>query len=1192
MRGHRHREGTDNYNEAIEFPAVAKGAQTLTGFAYSPSSVQFGATAPTLTAPSGAQTALIYSVSEDSASVCGVAATTGALTINGVGACAVTVTAEGTDNYNEASVTVTVTVQDANDRSASTAVTLTVDPATVKEGSGGTTLRVTGSLNGAARTSDTTVTLSVGASEDSAVAGTDYVAVDDLGLTIPAGQASATASFVFEPTDDLIDEPAEVVSITGATGIADFEVTGTTLVIRDNDERGVTVSPADLALTEGGIATYTVVLDTEPTETVTVTVTVSGRADVTVRVVASLADLLSGRTDATVSAALTFTATDWDEAQTVLVTAAQDADAGNDKATVGHTVAGGDYGANSATADDVSVTVDDDETAVLLTVNPTAVDEGGSGAGVTVTGRLDGVTRNERTTVTVTVGASDDAAIAGTDYVAVDDLSLTIPSGEASGTASFTFTPLEDRIDERVEAVSITGTTAVAGFAVTGTTLSIEDNDERGVRIGPSALTVPEGGNDTYTVVLTSEPTGDVTVTPSVNGSPGVTVSVALTFTPSNWDEAQTVTVAAAQDADAANDTATIEHAVSGADYGANIVTADDVSVTVEDDETTVTLTVNPAAVDEDGGDTTVTVTGTLDGVTRDEPTTLTVIVGAADDAAIEGTDYVAVDDLSLTIPSGEASGTATFTLTTMDDLIDEPDEAVSITGTTEVAGLEVIGTTLPIDDNDERGVQIDPTPLTVLEGGEETYTVVLTSEPTGEVTVTPSVSGDGDVTVSSALTFTATDWDQAQTVTVSAAHDVDAANDAATIEHAVSGADYGDSSATADDVPVTVEDDETAVTLTVDPAAVGEGAEAATVTVTGTLDGVTRAEPTTLTVSVGASDDSAIEGTDYVGVNDLSLTIPSGQASATSTFTLTPLEDRIDEPDEAVSITGTSQDTGFAVIGTTVSINDNDERGVTVSPSELTLAEGASATYTLVLDTEPTDTVTVTPSVSGSPDVTFEPSSLTFAPSDWSTTQTITISATEDDDAYHDSSILSHAGDGVEYTSLVDGKIALTISDNEVVSEGVLPEQVTGLSAVATATHVDLTWSAVQDTMLGYRIEASYDGGANWAEVEANTESTDTAYRHDVGLAFSETRRYRVSAAGEHGAGLPSVIVQANATATTGGLTATVAMAQDTMEPTLEGATEPLRAIRPLLDTGRGDRERTQRRRDGHDRGALVKFH
>ena len=585
--------------------------------------------------------------------------------------------------------------------------------------------------------------------------------------------------------------------------------------------------------------------------------------------------------------------------------------------------------------------------------------------------------------------------------------------------------------------------------------------------------------------------------------------------------------------------------------------------MTVEDDETAVALTVNPAAVDEDGGGTTVTVTGTLDGVPRDVPTTLTVSVGASDDAATEGTDYAEVNDLSLTIPSGEASGTAMFTLTTVDDLIGEPDEAVSITATIQDAGFEVIGTTVSIDDNDQRGVQISPTSLTVPEGGDATYTVVLMSEPTGEVTVTPSLgSGDTDVTVSAALTFTATDWDQAQTVTVSAAQDTDAANDTVTIVHAVSGADYGDNGATADDVSVTVEDDETAVTLTVNPAAVDEDASGNSVTVTGTLDGVTRDEPTTLTVSVGASDDAAIAGTDYVAVDDLSLTIPSGQASGTASFAFTPLEDRIDERVEAVSITGTTEAAGFAVTGTTLSITDNDERGVTVSPAALTLSEGASETYTVVLDTEPTETVTVTPRVSGSPDMTFDPSSLTFTPSDWFTAQTMTISATEDDDAYHDSSIVSHAAQGADYASLVDGEIPVTIADNEVASEDMLPAQVTDVSATATATHVDLSWSAVEDTALGYRIEASYDDGANWAEVEANTESTDTAYRHDVGLNFAETRRYRVSAVGENGAGLPSVISRASATATTGGLTATVAMAQDTTDPMPQGATEPVPAI------------------------------
>ena len=87
-----------------------------------------------------------------------------------------------------------------------------------------------------------------------------------------------------------------------------------------------------------------------------------------------------------------------------------------------------------------------------------------------------------------------------------------------------------------------------------------------------------------------------------------------LTFTTENWDTAQTVTVSAAADADATNDTATVTHAVSGGDYGSEAVA--DVSVTVSDDETVstgVVLSVNPEKVSEDAVTTTVTVTGTLD---------------------------------------------------------------------------------------------------------------------------------------------------------------------------------------------------------------------------------------------------------------------------------------------------------------------------------------------------------------------------------------------------------------------------------------------------------------------------------------------------------------------------------------------------------------------------------------------------
>ena len=88
--------------------AVAKGAQTLTGFRYSAASVTFGDTAPTVTAPSGAQTPLSYSATPST--VCTVGPGSGALTIVGAGDCEVTVTAAVTADYEVATAMFTVAV--------------------------------------------------------------------------------------------------------------------------------------------------------------------------------------------------------------------------------------------------------------------------------------------------------------------------------------------------------------------------------------------------------------------------------------------------------------------------------------------------------------------------------------------------------------------------------------------------------------------------------------------------------------------------------------------------------------------------------------------------------------------------------------------------------------------------------------------------------------------------------------------------------------------------------------------------------------------------------------------------------------------------------------------------------------------------------------------------------------------------
>ena len=203
--------------------------------------------------------------------------------------------------------------------------------------------------------------------------------------------------------------------------------------------------------------------------------------------------------------------------------------------------------------------------------------------------------------------------------------------------------------------------------------------------------------------------------------------------------------------------------------------------------------------------------------------------------------------------------------------------------------------------DDDTAGVTVSVTQLTVTEaagaGRTATYTVKLNTQPTGEVTITPSSSAESATTVSRALTFTTANWSTAQTVTVTGVDDdVDqvGTDRTATVSHTVSGGDYGDISAGS--VSVTVTDDDTAE----------------------------------ITVSALAA-----------------------------------------------------------------------------------ITEGESGTYTVKLNTQPSSDVVISLTVSGSSEVTVADTdgetagvqnTLTFTSTDWSTPQTVTVNAAEDDDAVNDS--------------------------------------------------------------------------------------------------------------------------------------------------------------------------------------------
>ncbi|MCY4584144.1 MAG: cadherin domain-containing protein, partial [Chloroflexi bacterium] len=344
---------------------------------------------------------------------------------------------------------------------------------------------------------------------------------------------------------------------------------------------------------------------------------------------------------------------------------------------------------------------------------------------MTLRGRLSGPLLDVDTLVKVTVGAQDNEATEGTDYAAIDEVTLTIPAGRRRGRTEFVLNPIDDPIDEAPESLSLVGTTEGAGLRVDGTSLTITDDDERGVAVSAASLTVPEGRSSTYTLVLESEPTGPVAVTPSVGGDAGVTLSPpSLSFTADNWNEPQTVTVEAAGDEDTEDGTASVTHSVSGADYDAEPAASVELTVTDSGNPSTrVLLSVDMGSIAEAAGATDVEVTAQLDRGSLEEETQVSVSVGAATDTAVAGTDYAAVDDLTVIIPASEVLATAIFTLEPTDDSLTEPDEAITVSGSLDGSDLSVTATTITIRDDDAlNNAPVFPTDLPgVLEVQENT---------------------------------------------------------------------------------------------------------------------------------------------------------------------------------------------------------------------------------------------------------------------------------------------------------------------------------------------------------------------------------------------------------------------------------------------------------------------------------------
>ncbi len=316
---------------------------------------------------------------------------------------------------------------------------------------------------------------------------------------------------------------------------------------------------------------------------------------------------------------------------------------------------------------------------------------------------------------------------------------------------------------------------AVAGGVTPLVTTQVQAQTNNGVTVTPSTLAFDEGTNDSYTVVLDTQPAGDVIVdvTPYFYSSSPSTVSISetiLTFTADDWDSPQTVTITALEDSDTRDLRFDINHQVSGYP-GVTRVQTVEVEV-YDDDEAKIRLS-NPRPKVNEGGS-----------------VTYTVWLNTQPDYAEIGMSIysersqitVHPDLLEFTTENWRTPQTVTITAAHDQDAIDDVSDIVHTIGHVYASSRHGYASVTAIDDEKSRLVT-HPTSLTIEAGETEDYSVWIEDlSYVNDVTVTITSNNPAVTVDPSTLTFNRTNWKWLESVYVTAS------NGPATLTHTMSG--------------------------------------------------------------------------------------------------------------------------------------------------------------------------------------------------------------------------------------------------------------------------------------------------------------------------------------------------------------------------------------------------------------------
>ena len=623
--------------------------------------------------------------------------------------------------------------------------------------------------------------------------------------------------------------------------------------------------------------------------------------------------------------------------------------------------------------------------------------------------------------------------------------------------------------------------------------------------------TTEAGDTATFTVRLDRAPSGNVVldVTSSDTGE-GTVAPARLTFTPSDWNTAQTVTLTGVDDAptpsdpnpSAGNRNYTVSVAVDAAataDAGYDGLAAATVYAVNADDEYGLDVGAVTGQATEAGGQSTFTV------ALRTQPSAAVTVAVSSRDAG-EGT----VEPASLTFAAAAWNTGQTVTVTGVQDPVDDGDAAWQVrldpsSGDADyntVADVDVDVTTA--DDDGPPGVTLALNTATLDESGAATVATVSAtlSHPSGAATTVTVSAGtawtagsDAAIVIAAGATANASDTatvvaadnatdepDRTGTVTAAIANDR-AAADSTTM--AVTGA------------ALTVRDDDAApgVTLALAPASVSENGGISTVSAT--LSNPS-SEPSTVTVA-------AVSGAYTVGT-DATITIAAGNTTAASdTVLVTAVDDAIHQGAAGRSVTVTAAlangHGAGAVTGAALTLTDDETlptAALVLSSSSIT-ETGGIATVTATLSGPSSAAVTVTVGAAagtGAVGADFDLSSattLTFAAGATTSTGLVTVTANGNAvDSPNKSVTVSGAaagGNGVANPP----NVTLTLTDDDVLPTVALALSASSITETGGISTVTATLSGPSSAAVTVTVAAAAGAGAVAADFTLSSAATLT---------------------------------------------------------------------------------------------------